>query len=60
MVKWTITVGDRQMLLRNVMTPKKDESHVRASLRTNARSTPFASNVGSIQMPSLEEITEKY
>lgn len=53
MVKWTVTVGERQMLLRNVMSSKKDESHVRASLRTNARSTSFASNVCFIQLIPL-------
>lgn len=53
MVRWTITVCERQMLLRNVMVPKKDESHVRASLRTNARSTPLASSVGLIRLISF-------
>ncbi|EIM81984.1 uncharacterized protein STEHIDRAFT_161338 [Stereum hirsutum FP-91666 SS1] len=40
MVKWTITIGEQQMLLQNIMTTKKEEAHVRASLRTNARAAP--------------------
>lgn len=45
MVKWTITIGERQMLLQNIMTTKKEESHVRASLRTNARAAPVVAKV---------------
>lgn len=50
MVKWTITIGERQMLLQNIMSVKKEESHVRASLRTNARTVPVVSRVRSVQL----------
>lgn len=45
MVKWTITIGEQQMLLQNIMTTKKEEAHVRASLRTNARAAPVVAQV---------------
>lgn len=45
LVKWTITIGERQMLLQNIMTTKKEEAHVRASLRTNARAAPVVAQV---------------